>query len=111
MHYITGVECGSGFRLRLRFEDGSWRGADLAPHLDGEVFEPLRDPARFRTARLNQDIDTVVWDNGADMSPNFLYDISTPVEWERVREVAEDRAAYGTDLRLSRDPGAKQGTP
>jgi len=28
---------------------------------------------------LNTDLDTIVWDNGADMSPDFLSEISVPV--------------------------------
>jgi hypothetical protein len=95
MHYITEVEYESGYCLRLRFEDGSFRGADLADHLDGDVFEPLRDVNLFRTARLNTDIDTVVWDNGADMSPDFLYEIGKPLDDATVLKVAEERAPYG----------------
>ena len=53
MHYITEVEYEADHRLLLTFEDGRRRRVDLAPHLDGEVFEPLRDIKRFRTARLN----------------------------------------------------------
>ena len=94
MHYITAVEHETGYILRLRFDDGSLRRVDLADHLDGEVFEPLRDAGRFRTALLNADIDTVVWDNGADMSPDFLYAISAPVVDESAVRVAEGRAAY-----------------
>ena len=96
MHYITEVEHETGYILRLRFEDGSLRRVDLAGHLDGEVIEPLKDAGLFRTARLKADIDTVVWDNGADMSPDFLYAISTPVEDEPAVRVAEGRAAYGS---------------
>jgi hypothetical protein len=40
----------------------------------GEVFEPLRDPARFREFRLDREMNTVVWPNGADLAPEFLYD-------------------------------------
>ena len=74
MHYVTVVRYDSGYALLLTFDDNTVRRADLEPHLDGEVFEPLRDPAHFRTAHLNKDIDTVVWDSGADMSPDFLFD-------------------------------------
>ena len=95
MHYITEVEYEVGYRLLLTFEDGSRRRVELTPHLDGEMFEPLREITLFRTARLNTDIDTVVWDNGADMSPDFLYEIGTPVDCASVRKVAEDHAAYG----------------
>ncbi len=95
MHYITAVEYEGDYKLRLEFEDGCQRLVDLENHLDGEVFEPLEDPARFQTAKLNPDIDTVVWENGADMSPDFLYDISVPIDTEPVRKVAEERAPYG----------------
>jgi len=94
MHYVTEVEYDAGYRLLLTFEDGTRRRVDLAPHLDGQVFEPLRDIKQFRTARLNTDIDTVVWDNGADMSPDFLYDIGDPVGDVTDRRVAEERADY-----------------
>ena len=94
MHYITGVEYEAGYCLRLRFEDGTLRRVDLADHLDGEVFEPLRDTGQFQMAHLNADIDTIVWDNGADMSPDFLYAISSSVEEVPAVRVAEGRAAY-----------------
>ena len=56
-------------KLRVGFEDGSVRLVDLAVELNGEIFERLKDLRAFRTARLNPDLDTVVWSNGADMSP------------------------------------------
>jgi len=76
MHYITDVHYESDFKLRLQFEDKDQRMVDLKDHLDGEIFEPLTDIVRFRTAHLNSDIDTVVWENGADMSPDFLYELT-----------------------------------
>jgi hypothetical protein len=96
MHYVTAVKYESGYRLRLRFDDGSVKVVDLESHLDGEVFEPLRDIRRFRTARLNPDLDTVVWENGADMSPDFLYDIGVPAgkPGRTTAAVAEPRAKY-----------------
>ena len=96
MHYITDVAHDGEYRLLLTFEDGSRRRVDLAPHLDGEVFEPLRELSLFRTARLNVDIDTVVWDNGADMSPDFLYEVAEPVDGASIRKAAEDHATYSS---------------
>ena len=78
MHWITQVNYESDYRLRLRFQDGAERRVDLKDNLQGPVFHPLQEISLFRTARLNHDIDTVVWDNGADMSPDFLREISTP---------------------------------
>ena len=52
----------------------------MRPHLDGEIFQPLKDVAFFRTVRVDPDLDTIFWDNGADMSPEFLYEIGEPLE-------------------------------
>jgi hypothetical protein len=78
MRWVTSVEYVTGYKLRVGFDDGSVKVVDLANHLDGEVFEPLKDLRLFQTARLNTDLDTVVWDNGADMAPEFLYEIGMP---------------------------------
>jgi Protein of unknown function (DUF2442) len=61
-------------RLLLTFEDDSLRQVDLAPHLNGEVFDPLKDLSNFKSVHLNSDLDTIVCKNGADMSPDFLYE-------------------------------------
>ena len=71
----------------LTFEDDTVRLANLEAHLDGEVFEPLRDIEYFRSFRVNPELDTVVWPNGADFSPDFLYEIGQPVS--RAWAVAE----------------------
>lgn len=60
------------FVIWLRFSDGTEGEADLADELDGEVFEPLKDPAAFREFTVDPDLETVVWANGADLAPEFL---------------------------------------
>jgi hypothetical protein len=80
MHFVKTVKYVSDSQLILTFEDGSVRRVDLAPHLDGEIFEPSRALSYFKTVRVHPELDTIVWDNGADMSPDFLYEISVPVE-------------------------------
>jgi len=79
MHFVKKAEYLGEYRVRLSFEDGSVRDVDLAPHLEGEIFEPLKDVGYFKTLRLEPDLDTIVWDNGADMSPDFLYEIGQVV--------------------------------
>jgi len=37
------------------------------------VFEPLRDPAYFAKLRVDPELGTVVWPNGADLDPDVLY--------------------------------------
>lgn len=79
MHNVTNVEYAGEYKLWIRFEDGDPRLVDLAEHLDGPIFEPLKDPSYFRSFRLNPDLDTVVWPNNADFSPDFLFSIGVVV--------------------------------
>lgn len=75
MHYIKDVTYLGQYKLSLTFENGVSKTVDLEPYLEGEIFEPLRDMEYFRTVRVNPDIDTIAWDNGADFAPEFLWDI------------------------------------
>jgi hypothetical protein len=75
MHFVNDVTYVSEYKLLLTFEDGVVKLVDLEPYLDGEVFEPLKDIDYFKTVRVNPDINTIVWDNDADVSPDFLYEI------------------------------------
>lgn len=61
-----------GYRLALRFNTGESGEVDLSGELDGEIFEPLRDPALFATAYQHPVMRTVAWANGADLAPEFL---------------------------------------
>lgn len=56
-------------RLYLRFADGIVRW-------DG-LFAPLRDPSCFAQVRVDPDLGTVVWPNGADLDPDVLYAVVT----------------------------------
>jgi hypothetical protein len=64
-----------GYRLALRFNNGQSGVVDLSAELDGEVFEPLRDPAVFATAFQHPVMRTVAWPNGADLAPEFLLEL------------------------------------
>jgi hypothetical protein len=62
------------FVLWLRFDDGTEGEIDLSTELYGPVFEPLRDVSYFRQVRVDPELGTIVWPNGADFAPEFLYD-------------------------------------
>jgi len=61
-------------RLYLRFEDGVAGEVDVADLIafDG-VFAPLRDERRFAEVRVNRELGTICWPNGADLDPDVLY--------------------------------------
>jgi hypothetical protein len=58
--------------LESVFNNGVRKRVNLRRELYGPVFEPLRDPARFGEVKLDPDLHTVVWPNGADFAPEFL---------------------------------------
>jgi hypothetical protein len=62
------------FILRLKFNDGVEGEIDLGDELDGPIFEPLKNVELFRQFRIDPDLHTLVWPNGADFSPEFLHD-------------------------------------
>jgi len=58
----------------LRFNDGAEGMVVLKDKLYGEVFEPLKDMERFKSFKVDPDLETIAWENGADLAPEFLYE-------------------------------------
>src|SRR6187397_2149111 len=61
------------YRVEVLFNDGRRGVADLSDSLRGPMFEPLRDRAAFAHLRVDPDLQTVAWPNGADLAPEYLY--------------------------------------
>ncbi len=74
---VKDVDYLGDYRLALSFSDGAHKVVDLEPHLTGEVFGPLRDKALFTQYGLMY--NTIEWANGADLAPEYLYEIGTAV--------------------------------
>ena len=71
---VTKARVVENHRLYVRFADGVEGEVDLDGFVRWEgVFAPLRDPARFAEIRVDADLGTVVWPNGADLDPDVLY--------------------------------------
>ncbi len=64
----------SDFIIRLKFRDGTMGDIDQREELHGPVLEPLQDLRRFREFSIDPDFHTMVWPNGADLAPEFLYE-------------------------------------
>jgi hypothetical protein len=76
---ICTVEALEGFVVRIAFDDGTVREVDLEAELWGPVFEPLReDPQLFCQVRVDEELGTIVWPNGADMDPDVLHGEAAP---------------------------------
>jgi hypothetical protein len=56
--------------LELTLDTGETRVIDVEDWLTGEMFEPLvTDYTLFKQMRVDPDAGTIVWPNGADLSP------------------------------------------
>jgi hypothetical protein len=73
--HTTSVKHAGDYRLFLTFNNGAKGEVDLIDRLHGEVFEPLLDPKQFATAYQHPVMKTVAWANGADLAPEFLFDL------------------------------------
>src|SRR6185295_11517464 len=83
---ITGVRPLTGYEVELTFTDGTAKVVDLGPRLRGPIFEPLKaDLALFREVRVDPELGTIVWPNGADLDPDVIYAGWTPA-WARNSE-------------------------
>jgi Protein of unknown function (DUF2442) len=71
--HVTRVEVVGDHRLRLGFEDGTEGDLDFSEWGWRGVFQPLADPAYFGQVRLDEELGTIVWPNGADVAPETLH--------------------------------------
>ncbi len=72
---ILDVDYMGEYKLRIKFSDGVTKMVDLKPYLTGEVFGELLDKSKFIQYGLT--CVTIEWANGADLAPEFLYEIGT----------------------------------
>lgn len=82
----------SGHRLALRFEDGVTGDLDLGSRIRFEgVFVPLQDVSEFAKVRVDPELGTITWPNGADFDPDVLYEAVTgqPIDLCLQRELAQ----------------------
>lgn len=66
----------SDYKLEIVFDDGKKGIADLAETLRNDhrkIFKELLDKKKFSDFKLGA--DTVIWSNGLDLAPEFLYGI------------------------------------
>ncbi len=71
---ICSVKPLGGYQVHLEFTNGEQKIVDLDPFLRGPIFKPLlENPEVFRSVRVDEELGTIVWDNGADIDPDVLY--------------------------------------
>ena len=85
MHLIKEIKGVNNFELILLFNNNEIRKVNLEPKLkewtssSHSKFGQLLNRSIFNTVRLDREMETIVWENGIDLCPNVLYDISEPL--------------------------------
>lgn len=68
---VTGVEATDDYKLLLCFDNKEKRAFDVSVILSRGRFSELKDLSLFKRVRIS--FDTVEWDNGLDLDPEYLY--------------------------------------
>ncbi len=73
LNEVTSIEYRNDYVYHIVFDDNAQADVDFSEYIGkGPVFEPLRDLAFFRQARIEG--GTIAWPNGADIAPETLYE-------------------------------------
>ncbi len=62
------------YLLSIDFDNGEIGILDMKPYLDFGIFQRLKDLSAFNRVRVS--FDTIEWDSGLDLDPEFVYNKS-----------------------------------
>jgi hypothetical protein len=89
MVHIVGVELADSFKLLLEFNTGERKLVNIEQYLRGPIFQPVReDPGCFNQVKVDDELGTIVWPNGAAIDPDVLYGSHVPAWMEAELAVA-----------------------
>ena len=75
LHDVIEARPIGGCRVFVRFDDGVEGEIDLSSLMIFEgLFAPLKTADPFAELRVNPDLGTICWPNGADIAPEALYE-------------------------------------
>ena len=74
IYRVQGFEITAPYTLRVQFDDGTEQTINFAPVLAGQRYGLLRDLSLFNRVKLDLEVHTLVWPNGADYDPATLHD-------------------------------------
>lgn len=77
IYKVNSVSVKGEYILELAFNDGFKKKINFKPVLKGEMYSPLKDLRLFNKVKVDDEVHTIVWPNGADFDPLILHD------WEK----------------------------
>ncbi len=77
MHEVKKATYLKNYEIMVEFTNHKKKIIDFEKALDGfrgPIFRPLKNIENFKNFKISQGIATLEWENGADISPVFLYE-------------------------------------
>lgn len=72
LYKVIAFEIIGPYTLKIFFDDNTNQIINFEPILRGRLYSPLQDLAIFNQVRLDFEVHTLVWLNGADFDPETL---------------------------------------
>ncbi len=74
--HITQAKYIADYKIEVCFNNGRKGIADLFEALKGGLFESLKNKKNFSSFVVDQELETIVWSNGVDLAPEYIYYIA-----------------------------------
>jgi len=88
IYRVNSFQVVAPYTLRIQFDDQTEQVINFERILAGELYRPLQDLVLFNQVRIDPEVHTLVWPNGADFDPATLHDWPSQLE-ERTRLALE----------------------
>ena len=86
IYRVVGFKIVAPYTLQVSFDDATVQTIDFRSVLLGELYAPLNEVKVFNGVRVDPEVHTLVWPNGADFDPATLHD------WPMLAEALCERA-------------------
>lgn len=104
IYRVRSFQVEAPYTLRVQFDDQTEQVINFGPVLAGELYGPLRDSALFNQVRIDPEVHTLVWPNGADFDPATLHDWPNQAEALAARARRWERMPAGSGSRPAGSP-------
>ena len=80
IYRVTSFKILAPYILQVDFNDNTTLKIDFQPVLKGIMYGPLNELTLFNKVKIDPEVHTLVWPNGADFDPATLHD------WQEKRD-------------------------
>ena len=69
---VVNVVPRDNYQIYIEFDNDECGILNMEPYLDFGIFRKIKDQSLFAKVRVS--FDTIEWENGIDLDPQFVYD-------------------------------------